>query len=731
MRQCAGCWRENMPKVIELGATAGALTRPPVRRSDRAPTILAEVPFALPVALLGIAAAVLCAELLIILPRVAVVALIAVPVWFALPGVLMTHRVLGSQHQNRGSAWLVGPALGFGVGVFGLLLFWAVGIQNWFALLLAPGLTWAVAWLAARLGGIPLRLPTMDRRDLAAVAVVLLVVPLITWAPYDHIREPVADGEAYRAYFTADFIWAMTVASELSKGEVPPPNPFHVVEPMRYYWMAHLLSGAVYRNVQAWGVQVETIVLVNGLAFGLAFAGFLYWLTRSVGATAGWAAVATLIGFLANSFEGADMIRSIVVRDSSWEVLRQTNIDAVTRWFYEGMAVDGLQRLLLYQPHHLTGYVLALSAVWLAGLAEKVDDLAVPLCAGTLLGLAFLFSTFAAILLGGAVGLVFAVRLIQQGTVRSVIHCAILGAGPVIVGIGIAELLGYTNPSDGLLLQVGPNPVAFRNWEWVVFLSFGPLLLIGLAGLLRPRWVSRAGLMPAAVVVTSFLFYFFTDVPDMAGVWVGWRSGHMLLIAFTAITGAALTAVWALRRTRVLVVAGLAVVVAVAVPTVAIDVYNAQDIRNREEGAGFPWTLIITPEEREAFNWIRAHTPPTAVVQPEPVVRAARTWAYVPAFAERRMAAGLPISMIPLRGYELASQDVRYGIFDASTAEDAHAMADFLQVDYLLVGEVEREAYGPQVEEMLGEPALFEVVFENAAIAVIKVRRTGDDAGRR
>ena len=92
-----------------------------------------------------------------------------------------------------------------------------------------------------RLGGPTLRLPPFDRRDVVAVALALLVVPLVTWAPYDHVREPVAEGEAYRAYFTADFVWAMTVTGEFARGEVPPREPV----PSAAQTAALLLDGAL------------------------------------------------------------------------------------------------------------------------------------------------------------------------------------------------------------------------------------------------------------------------------------------------------------------------------------------------------------------------------------------------------------------------------------------------------------------------------------------------------
>src|SRR4029079_1040207 len=211
-----------------------------------------------------------------------------------------------------------------------------------------------------------------------------------------------ADGEAYRAYFTADFIWAMSVSSELAKGQVPPRNPFLNDQPLHYYWMAHFLSGALFRNTAPFGLTVEQVILVDGVEFGLMAAAFLYALVRLAGASAWFSLVAVSAAFVANSFEGADMIRSIVRRHAPWEELTTVNIDAVTRWFYKGMPVDGLQRLLLYQPHHLTGYMLALAALWLVTLAEDVREASVALWAGILLAMTLVFSTFTALIAGAA-----------------------------------------------------------------------------------------------------------------------------------------------------------------------------------------------------------------------------------------------------------------------------------------------------------------------------------------
>jgi hypothetical protein len=677
---------------------------------------------ALPRALVVLLAAVLLAEVFVIVPGAQALPLIGSAAWLAAPGMWLVRGAV-SGADARVLSWLIGPALGLGFSVFGMLLVWAAGLRNWGAVLGGALLTWAVAWLVRRAGGWRFRIPPFDRRDLAAVAIALAVVPAITWAPYDHVRAHLPEGEAYRAYFTADFVWAMTVTSELAKGHVPPLNPFLRGETLHYYWMAHFLSGVLYHNLATWGVLVEQVVLFDGIVFGLAFVAFMYALARIAGASPAFAAVAVIVGFAANSYEGITRIWILSQEGVSLDVLRDYNIDAVTRWFYNGMPVDGLQRLLLYQPHHLTGYVMGLAALWIVGFADDVREIGIALAAGILLGLAFLFSTFTAIIIGAAIGLLYAFRLIERRAWSSLVPCAILGGGPAAVGALLTRVLGYTDPQAGNLIHVLLNPVATRRWPLMLFLSFGPLLIAGAIGLARVRWVRRDGAAAAALVVASFAFYFLVDVPDMEGVWVGWRSGHQLLIAFSVIGAAALTAAWQQGRRRIALVTLVILACVPAIPTVAIDVYNAQDVWNRNPGPSFPWTLLITRSEREAFDWVKRATPAEAVVQPEMVARGNKHWAYLPAFGERRMAAGQGLAMIPFTKYQQASETVKAGIFDATSAADAHRMAQALHVDYLWVGDLERRNYRRIADDIAAHPELFQQVFRNDEVTIYAVAR--------
>jgi hypothetical protein len=161
---------------------------------------------------------------------------------------------------------------------------------------------------------------------------------------------------------------------------------------------------------------------------------------------------------------------------------------------------------------------------------------------------------------------------------------------------------------------------------------------------------------------------------------------------------------------------------ALSFPTFAIDFYNTQDVTNRGPGAGFPWTLVLSHEEIAALDWIRGSTRPDAIVQVEPHVRDPATWAYVPAFAQRRMAAGLPISMVPLHKYEAASEHVRE-MYRELSAASVYDRAARLGIDYLIVGPPERQAY-PEFEGVLAtRPDLFRPVFRRGDMAVYYIER--------
>jgi hypothetical protein len=156
------------------------------------------------------------------------------------------------------------------------------------------------------------------------------------------------------------------------------------------------------------------------------------------------------------------------------------------------------------------------------------------------------------------------------------------------------------------------------------------------------------------------------------------------------------------------------------VPTTAIDIYNTQDITNHNQAPGFHWTLMLRPDELQAFDWIHHNTRPDALFQVDPMVRDSETWAYLPAFAERRMAIGLPISMVPLAKYQQGSEAIR-NLFE-ETPLAAYERAVRARVNYVLIGPPERTAH-PGVEERFNSiPNQMPIAFKNGSISIYEVR---------
>jgi hypothetical protein len=707
-----------------------------------------------------------------ILPLGPGLVLFAITVWFSIPGLVLAWLMYAPAPGRRFAAAAVGPVWGYGLSSVVLLGLWTAGLRG-AVLLTAP----LVAGVVAAVGGVLLRAtlapPTFRRADVIAVLLLLMMVPAVVGRPFAHVAEPLPEGRAYRAYFTADMIWRMAVVAEVSKGAVPPRNPFLRGEALHYYWLPHLLPAAEYRNLQR-AVSMEQLLLVNSIVLGLAFVLFLYGFIRQWVSSPVAAAVGSMGAVVFTSFEGIERLWFLWRVGAPFAAVRDVNIDAVTRWFYSSLPIDGLQRLLWYQPHHSTAYALGFSALLVLAQARMRKPQDVPdahnqpsartskdvldrynqpsartskevpdphnqpsartskdvpdphnltprllaFC-GCLLGVCLLFSTFAAIMLTIMVALTAGVVLLGTRQWATLAAGALAGAVPLVVAVAAARTLRYVDESGASLVRVLLNPMAVSNVGLALLLSFGPMLILGSTGaFLAVRRRARQFVGIAAIIVVSFLFYFFVDVRDHQYVYVGWRSGHFLFVAFAVLVAYALGELWqtrrAIRRAVVVVTALLAVL---SFPTFAIDFYNTQDITNRNPADPYSWTLVLSHDELAAHEWIRRATPIDAIVQVEPHVREGRRWADVPAFAERRMSAGLPISMVPLAKYEAASAKV-LALYQEEDPEAAFNRAARLGIDYLIVGPPERRKF-PQFETTLrARPTRFREAFRSGDVSI-------------
>jgi hypothetical protein len=133
----------------------------------------------------------------------------------------------------------------------------------------------------------------------------------------------------------------------------------------------------------------------------------------------------------------------------------------------------------------------------------------------------------------------------------------------------------------------------------------------------------------------------------------------------------------------------------------------------------FPWTIIVTRDQQRVFAWIRSETPTTAVVQMDPIPRGRATWSLIPSWARRRMAAGLPISLMNNDEYRQRSERA-HAMYAEADPRAAWRIARELRIDYVYVDGVERAAHGGVVA-LERSSGLFEPMFASGDAAVYRV----------
>jgi hypothetical protein len=347
------------------------------------------------------------------------------------------------------------------------------------------------------------------------------------------------------------------------------------------------------------------------------------------------------------------------------------------------------------------------------------------LLAGVALGGALACSPF----LGGSFSVIYAASILftRRGgwreTARAVaVHAA--AAVPVLLALAWCSWNQMFEGADQAVAIGYQGPIT-RAPFLMPALTLGPILLAAGVGAWRGRSKSAGTLAPAlSGVAVGFILLYFVSMPGGDLVWIGWRAGQILLLTLTPL--AALGFAWAAGTTRfrAMALASAALLFAVGLPTTVIDTYNAQDVWNRRMGPGFRWTVVVTPDQRCAFDWIQRETPADALVQMEPTVRGRETWTLIPTFAERRMAGGLPISLLPKAVYTERSNRIR-ALYGTKDPREANRLALAAGIDYIYVDSTERRAFGISLQKFDGNPEYFERVYRGGEVSIYRVVPAG------
>jgi hypothetical protein len=638
------------------------------------------------------------------------------------PGWPIGWALAGRRHPG---AWIIGSLLGYGLSAVAICIPMALGRPVWWAFVLSWAVVTSLSFVVARRVASPvIRLPIWRRSATAGLATVLLLASLIVSVPYARIGEHDELGQArYRAYFTADFVWHEALTAEVARGEMPPRNPYRAREKLAYYWTYFLLPAAATSIYPSPGppAPIEALLKVNGIWTAHLFVSVIFlaaWVLVPRGFVA---ACATGLTLMATSPEGLYAAVQSWRNTGSLASLKELNIDAITMWWFEGMTIDGLPRSIWYNPQHSMAVSLGLSAMIIASRFRGERSVAVGAITGLCLGLALLMSPFPGGVMAIIVAATFAWRLIvAPQSWRAYTGVAVSAAVPMAAALWWCLASGMVEGAGGAL-AVGTSARAMTSPGTVLALAIGPVLLFALLGIVAAvRSGALTRLRGSFIGVGVALGLYFLVTLELEPIWIGWRAGQVLLVTAPGLLAWSLLAV---RRRAPRWVLGLALTLwaVVGLPTTVIDWYNAQDTSNVEMGAGFRWTVVLTPAELAAFEWIQQRTPPDAVVQAAPGPRGRETWSLIPSFARRRMAQGLPISLLVTDEVQDAAARIDK-VFSGPDPEAAWATAREEGVNFLFVGRVEREAFPGAAEKFVARPDLFLPVFSNPDAAIYEVR---------
>jgi hypothetical protein len=631
-----------------------------------------------------------------------------------IPGLPIGFALFGRTHAG---GWIAAAVIGYALTAFALWAPIAAHVPSSLTFILSWAVVSALSWFVCRRLTTPtVRLPVWTPAGSTGLLAVLVLTLAVATPPLAHVGRIDATGNRYyRAYFTADFVWHSALTSEIGKFSMPPKNPYLARQAIHYYWTYYLLPAVASQVGPSPVRDVQLCLKMNALMTGLLLMSSVFLAAWTVAGRAVASAVASSLGLLASSAEGLYQTLKLWQRGVPLSELRNWNIDAVTAWPpLGGHRIDGLQRCLWYVPQHSMAYALGIVALLVAATAGPSASLSAIAFSGVALGCSVAFNP----LVGGIFALAYGLSIAVAGwrEPRTVLRHGV-AAVPVVAALIWCAANQMVEGAGGFL-QFGFLGASRQQPVFTLLLSLGPILATGVLGLVAAKALPTSPTVPYAILafLSLFLMYFVRLSVDQA--WMAFRAGQMMIIALAALTARFIAAsTGPSRRLATAVVVVLALVC--GTPTTIIDEYNAQDIHNLAMGPGFPWTIVVTPQQQRAYAWIRENTPSAAVVQMDARSRERSTWSNIPSFAERRMAGGLPISLLNIPEYAERSDRIRT-MYSTSNPGEAENIAHSLRIEYVYADEVERRAYAKGIR-FDGSKA-FEKVFEDGPVVVYRVR---------
>lgn len=704
-------------------------------------------------AILGLA---LCSFLLLGL----VISNAATCAWFllgaivcAIPGWFACRLLYGPEFARRPVSLGHTLILGLLITTFSSVLMAALGLgltapTALVAALLSAALLFLLGrWTTHPLSAIQDDNPATTR---LAITVGLILVLVVVAVPFFNVGRQVGESYAYAPYFNRDFLRSLAFGAELSKGAVPPDNPYLGGETLHYYWFQMVFPALVYRLAGS-SVALEEVLLLSTLLVNVAFVFvFVHLLRRFVTKTPALIVVLGL-ALLAESYQ-APFKAVLSLQPTHW-ALEGTWLGAIAL-----PAVGYFFQSLLYLPHHFATLVSLLIVISLLIERTERHRLTRVLAAAIILVLSSGFSFF--IIVFGFVWAGSYLALQALGEMRGLrpnfrgarhAHKPD-GAAPrgalssftvtILSGviIGVAGLATYALLSslDMLLGDGNSWYVHVSKLQLMAplhfFVMLGPMFVLGSAGVvvcLRDQEM-RSRSWGLLWLLLSVLFIIMFLVPRNLPTWeASQKLGVVLRIPMLIFSGTFLVHLIE-RGVRQRTVAWVALLLfcASAVPNLLAYEYVHLKVNNSDK-----LTYISAPGKKAAA-WMRTQTPPDAIVQSGPGGQASiqayyraeeDTFSLVPVFGERQTALGDPqfsryyVSASQLPEVDARSEEIEQ-LYEQPGRSDVAGIVAKFQIDYLYWGLSERQCCSENLAWYEASP-LFEKVYDQDGVSIFRFKQ--------
>lgn len=512
---------------------------------------------------------------------------------FCLPAYPLIRFLLG-----RGPlAWIFAFPAGYTLQAFFLAVWGKLFGINIATLVLQLILSYVAAVIFSK-KNLKLTGESWNKSDLWMLLLWLSVVIASVAIPFLHVGYPTAAGYAYRAYFNADFFRNMAVSASLAHTGIPPNHPYFSGQSMGYYWFFHLIPAYWMKLFPSF--PLESIMLQFHLAFALMFVAALFGTIRHFTASCRVQFAMLPLFLFGGSYEGLYVLYQLHIRKMKLLGFTDWNIDAILRWFWNAPQVDTLFRPLLYAPMHIQGLIIFLLVIlcWQSctSLAQR------------LLLYALLFVVAGSTIVVAGPIIVGVALLLLWETIQNPRGKWIEILISFLMGSGLLTLYYFTFHMFNLLpggVKFGINTRILSHLPGFIIFNWGAILLVGIAGLIRPGKSLPLRILSLYLALCVFLILFITiDAPGFSEITM--KMGYISFVVLLILAAGFIENFKASTRTLILV---LSILLLPGLLTWGMDLYNHQDIRNEK------FTTFVPYDDAAVLKWMRTSLEETATVQ--------------------------------------------------------------------------------------------------------------------